>query len=117
MRSEEEFLRELKSLYMNDHVAAKSMYYKTKLKFNPSTKVEQLNAMLSSYIQGLHYVYQYYFGGLPSWEWYYPYYYAPLVADLTAYISFMNSTKQSLQPFNKSAPYEPFKQLMCILPK
>lgn len=93
------------------------MFYQTKLKFDPATDPAKLWTLLSDYVQGLHYVYQYYFGGLPSWEWYYPYYYAPLVADLASYISYMNTARISLKPFEKSAPYEPFKHLMCILPR
>lgn len=61
--------------------------------------------MLDSYVRGLHYVHQYYFGGLPSWDWYYPHYYAPLVGDLHQYLSYMNTNERVVQPFEKSQPY------------
>lgn len=117
LRTEKEFLLSLKALYLNDTVKARELFYVTKLKFSPAEQPEKLNEVLDAYVQGLHYVYQYYFGGLPSWEWYYPYYYAPLVADLHQYLAFLNCRGEPLRPFNKSEPYEPFKQLMCILPR
>lgn len=117
LRTEEEFLLKLKTLYKNDSSEARSLFYEVKLKFKPAEAPDRLNQVLDAYVQGLHYVYQYYFGGLPSWEWYYPYYYAPLVGDLHQYIKFLNSSGATVRPFNKSQPYEPFKQLMCILPR
>ena len=33
-------------------------------------------------MEGIQFVLWYYFKGVPSWEWYYKYYYAPLCGDI-----------------------------------
>ncbi len=62
-----------------------------------------------AYVEGLAWVLQYYFQGCPSWEWYYPYHYAPFAADFKG-ISEANVT------FEKGIISRPFEQLMSVLP-
>lgn len=54
---------------------------------------------------------------MASWSWYYPYYFAPLLTDLQFYLGHLISQGQALAPFQLDKPFEPFKQLLCILPK
>lgn len=75
------------------------------------------------YLEGLSWVYQYYYQGCPSWSWYFPYHYAPFCSDLNLVSKGEDSiTKQlslnnALRPtFEKSKPYLPFEQLMSVLP-
>ncbi len=69
-----------------------------------------LKALLKAYVEGLAWVFEYYFIGCPSWEWYYPYHYAPLVASLLNVDEFDVS-------FNRSSkPFLPFQQLLGVFP-
>lgn len=62
-----------------------------------------------AYAEGLAWVLQYYFQGCPSWEWYYPYHYAPFAAD------FKGIDKMEIS-FEKGRISRPFEQLMSVLP-
>ncbi|KAL9536903.1 hypothetical protein MBANPS3_012269 [Mucor bainieri] len=44
---------------------------------------DEMESVIAAYIHGIQWVIQYCYQGLPSWQWYYPHHYAPLVSDLT----------------------------------
>jgi len=61
----------------------KQRYYSDK--FFVHTPEDQLafqDRIRQSYIEGLQLVLSYYYHGCESWEWYYPFHYAPFAADL-----------------------------------
>lgn len=68
--------------------------------------------IILKYIEGLDFYCRYYFKGLPSWNWYYPFHYTPLLADVHFYIQ---SNKLNLA-IPKSEPFDPFEALMFMLP-
>ncbi|KGK39546.1 hypothetical protein JL09_g1297, partial [Pichia kudriavzevii] len=65
--------------------------------------------MAKCYVEGISWVLLYYYQGCPSWNWYYPYHYAPFAADFVG----LNEFKIE---FEQGTPFQPFEQLMSVLP-
>ena len=57
----------------------KKRYYEDTYKKEDIAKNGGLKHMCVTYVQGLCWVLKYYFQGCPSWNWYYPFHYAPLL--------------------------------------
>lgn len=83
-------------------------YYQLKFHRSPGD-IEFRHQVAHAYVEGLAWVLLYYFQGCPSWEWYYPYHYAPFAAD------FKNIDKVTIA-FEKGRVSKPFEQLMSVLP-
>lgn len=83
-------------------------YYQQKFHRGPED-IDFRQQVAHSYAEGLAWVLLYYFQGCPSWEWYYPYHYAPFAAD------FKNLGKMKLS-FEKGRISRPFEQLMSVQP-
>lgn len=60
-----------------------------------------------AYVEGLCWVLLYYYQGCPSWEWYYPYHYAPFAAD------FVDMGSMNIN-FEKGRISKPFEQLISV---
>lgn len=71
--------------------------------------VEFRRQVVQHYIEGVCWVLLYYYQGCPSWNWYYPYHYAPFAQDLTD----LSDIKVE---FNRGEPFRPYEQLMSVLP-
>ena len=61
-------------------------------------------------MEGLQWVLSYYYIGCESWDWYYPFHYAPFAADL------IKCDKVPIK-FVMGKPLRPFEQLMSVFPK
>ncbi|PRP88161.1 5'-3' exoribonuclease 1 (ISS) [Planoprotostelium fungivorum] len=87
----------------------KDTYYVDKFKVPTSDKAfyEQVK---KSYIEGLIWVLNYYQNGCISWGWFFPYYYGPLLSDLTDLSSLDIK-------FDMGEPFTPYQQLMAVLPR
>jgi len=83
-------------------------YYEQKFKVDPRD-IEFRHKVGRAYVEGLAWVLLYYFQGCPSWEWYYPYHYAPFAADFAGLASMKID-------FVKGRTFKPFEQLMGVLP-
>ena len=53
-------------------------WYSEKLGLQP----EQRRIVVQHYIEGLHWVLEYYYRGVASWNWFYPHHHAPMASDM-----------------------------------
>jgi 5'-3' exoribonuclease 2 len=86
----------------------KDRYYESKFDVMPDNLQFRYSVALQ-YVKGLCWVLQYYYQGCASWEWYYPYHYAPFASD------FVN-IKGLSKKFKKGTPFKPLEQLMGVFP-
>jgi len=84
-------------------------YYNEKLEFNINTDKQAMRDMAFAYIEGLQWVLHYYYDGVASWSWFYPYHYSPKISNLT-------DVAQMQFDFDLNKPFRPFEQLMGVLP-
>lgn len=88
-------------------------YYTSKFKVdweNEEEAQEILRTVARNYMEGLVWVLRYYYQGCCSWNWYYPYHYAPFAGDM--------KDLPAMGPFDLplGVPFRPFEQLMGVLP-
>lgn len=86
----------------------KDRYYESKFDVMPDN-VQFRYSVALQYVKGLCWVLQYYYQGCASWEWYFPYHYAPFASDFT------NITGLS-KKFSRGTPFKPLEQLMGVFP-
>eukprot|EP01124_Arcella_intermedia_P032280 TRINITY_DN74_c0_g1_i1.p1 TRINITY_DN74_c0_g1~~TRINITY_DN74_c0_g1_i1.p1 ORF type:complete len:1068 (-),score=283.68 TRINITY_DN74_c0_g1_i1:40-3042(-) len=71
---------------------------------------ELLNNIKQSYLEGLEWVMQYYYQGCQSWQWYFPFHYAPFASEIS-------ECADNVIDFSaKTYPFKPFEQLLSVLP-
>ena len=91
----------------------KERYYTTK--FGPLEGSDETfrRRVLDEYVRGLVWVFRYYYAGVASWTWFYPYHYAPFASDLTRLEETLGATPMQ---FELGKPFRPLDQLMGVLP-
>lgn len=88
----------------------KKEYYKTKMNLYTETDIKKA---CIEYIEGLQWILSYYTKGVPNWKWFYQYNYSPFLSDIAIHMS------EYVRPSylgQKTSPYMPFIQLLCVLP-
>lgn len=75
----ETFERRKKQEYETKFIEWKGDYYKTKMNIDYDNK-EEMYKLIGSYVEGLQWVLHYYYNGVASWGWFYPYHYSPKIS-------------------------------------
>ncbi|KAK9865531.1 hypothetical protein WJX84_008983 [Apatococcus fuscideae] len=86
----------------------KNRYYAEKLEID-SSDPQQVRKAAAEFIRGIHWVLAYYYRGVASWDWFFPYHFAPTCSDLTA-------IGEVSPHFKLGEPFLPYWQLLAVLP-
>ncbi|MPC12060.1 5'-3' exoribonuclease 2 [Portunus trituberculatus] len=87
---------------------AKDRYYESKFGVLPNNVKFRKN-VADEYARGLCWVLKYYYQGCVSWDWYFPFHYAPFASDFT-------NCANANTKFNLGTPFNPLEQLMGVFP-
>nr|XP_033814322.1 5'-3' exoribonuclease 1 isoform X3 [Geotrypetes seraphini] len=99
---------EEEDLFETEFRQYKRAYYMTKMGVEVVSD-EFLASQAECYVQAIQWILHYYYHGVQSWSWYYPYHYAPYLSDIH------NISIHKLK-FELAKPFMPFEQLLAVLP-
>ncbi|XP_065412984.1 5'-3' exoribonuclease 1 isoform X1 [Chrysemys picta bellii] len=100
--------QEDEDLFETEFRQYKRTYYMTKMGVEVVSD-DFLAGQAECYVQAIQWILHYYYHGVQSWSWYYPYHYAPYLSDIR------NISKLKIQ-FELGKPFMPFEQLLAVLP-
>ena len=90
-------------------VGWRERYYAQKFGGPPGATPSAIRAVCQAYVEGLVWVFRYYYQGVASWKWFYPHHYAPFASDLRGLGGYSVT-------FELGRPFRPLDQLMGVLP-
>uniref|UniRef100_A0AC35UBQ5 5'-3' exoribonuclease n=1 Tax=Rhabditophanes sp. KR3021 TaxID=114890 RepID=A0AC35UBQ5_9BILA len=88
----------------------KDRYYEEKFEVELNTGVDFRRRVAEAYMEGMCWVLKYYYRGCASWDWFYPYHYAPFASDFDHIKNY-----KAVFPTN-TKPFKPLQQLMGVFP-
>lgn len=89
----------------------RSRYYRSKFGVDPTDAPGFCIKVGQEYALGLCWVLAYYYQGCASWDWYFPYHYAPFASDFSQIAELdVDFSKKETKPFR------PLEQLMSVFP-
>ncbi|KAL3314383.1 5-3 exoribonuclease [Cichlidogyrus casuarinus] len=89
----------------------RSRYYSSKFGVDIVENPDFPALVAKEYVKGLCWVLAYYYQGCVSWDWYYPYHYAPFASDFTEIAEMEHGLRSK-----KTQPFKPLEQLMSVFP-
>jgi 5'-3' exonuclease len=92
---EEKCLEVEESMYFVGAVNYKETFYRSKFDCDALDAQDLRNNVRDYFVEGLLWNMAYYYKGCISWDWYYPYYYAPFPSDFVR-IQHLQNTKFSM---------------------
>jgi len=63
----------------------------------------------NEYVRALQWIMHYYYNGVQSWGWYFPFHYSPFLSDMV-------KLKECNLKYDYGKPFLPFEQLLAVLP-
>uniref|UniRef100_A0AC35TJG3 5'-3' exoribonuclease n=1 Tax=Rhabditophanes sp. KR3021 TaxID=114890 RepID=A0AC35TJG3_9BILA len=89
----------------------KDRYYQEKFGVEFSDTSERFRRVVAqAYMEGMCWVLRYYYRGCVSWDWFYPYHYAPFASDFDEIANY-----EAVFP-STTTPFKPLQQLMGVFP-
>lgn len=88
----------------------RSRYYQSKFGVDPNDSPDFCIKVGHEYVRGLCWVLAYYYQGCVSWDWYFPFHYAPFACD------FQNIATVVIDFDKPTEPFRPLEQLMGVFP-
>lgn len=86
-------------------------YYKVKFDVSEND-MDFRHKVAQHYAIGLCWVLRYYYQGVPAWNWYFPYHYAPFASDFKG----LDRLDSNNMFDSNTEPFKPFEQLMAVFP-
>jgi len=101
----------------------RDFYYETKLGWPMEDRERTLfqrRAHVRDYLEGLHWILNYYHNGCSSWDWYFPHFYSPLSTDMVNLNEFYDNAEEDVEfktfNFDLGTPFPSLAQLLSVLP-